>query len=161
MFRSMIAAILLTVAMPSIVSAQGFPTAGERKAADVASWLTVGAALTLDVSAHCTDTWDACHDALVLSAVRIGVTVGATALIKHIVHRDRPCASFTPACTPGNDSFYSMHTALAFSSLGGPRIAIAIPLAVSTGGLRVAAGKHWWTDVLVGAGVGALTSRIR
>lgn len=49
----------------------------------------------------------------------------------------------------------------AFAGLGGPRLEFALPLAVSTGGLRVAADKHWLTDVLAGAAVGAITSRIR
>ena len=73
---------------------------------------------------------------------------------ERVIERERP---------DGSDrlSFYSMHTAMAFQTLGGPRLAVALPVSVGTGGLRVAAGKHWLTDVLVGAGVGALTSRIR
>ncbi len=48
-----------------------------------------------------------------------------------------------------------------FSTVGSSRLAFSLPLAIGTGGLRVAAGKHWVSDVLVGAGVGLLTSRIR
>jgi membrane-associated phospholipid phosphatase len=54
-----------------------------------------------------------------------------------------------------------MHTALAFSAVGGKRLAFTLPLAISTGGLRVAAGKHYVTDVLTGAAIGYATSFIR
>lgn len=140
------------------------PTAAERRAADVASWVTVSAAVALDAHAtwttHCQSSWDDCEAALVRAGIRVGVTYGAVYLIKAIVHRERPCAS---ACGIDGQyaSFYSAHTALAFSTLGGPRLAVSLPLAVSTGALRVAAGKHWLTDVLTGAAVGAITSRIR
>lgn len=140
------------------------PTAGERRAADIASWGTVVAAVALDAHAtwktHCEDSWDECEGAMVRSALRVGLTLGVTQLVKMAVHRQRPCANECGFDSP-NSSFYSMHTALAFSTLGGPRLAFALPLSVGTGGLRIAAGKHYLTDVLVGVGVGALTSRIR
>lgn len=134
------------------------PTSGERKAADVASWVTALADVALDTKV----SWDAPdrRRAFVLQGVRIGVTYGAVFAVKSLVHRTRPCA---PDCGADNPqwSFYSAHTALAFQSLSGPRLALTLPLAVGTGGLRVAGGKHWLTDVLVGAAVGTVTSRIR
>jgi membrane-associated phospholipid phosphatase len=103
-----------------------------------------------------------CHPDLVCQCVRLGLTYGASQLVKMLVHRQRPCA---PSNTCGIDtpdaSFYSMHTAFAFETLGGPRLAVALPLSIGTGGLRIAANKHWLSDVLVGAAVGAATSRIR
>jgi membrane-associated phospholipid phosphatase len=134
------------------------PTHGERVAADAVSWATSLSAVALDAKA----SWDAPDRlrAFELQGVRVGITYGAVFLAKTLVHRERPCA---PACGADNPdySFYSGHTAIAFASMGGARLAISLPLAVSTAGLRVAAGKHWLTDVLVGAGAGALTSRIR
>jgi membrane-associated phospholipid phosphatase len=139
-------------------------TVAERHAADIASWVSVGAAVGLDAhvtwKTHCQSTWDECEGALVRSGLRVGVTYGAVFLIKALVHRQRPCGV---DCGIDSEyaSFYSAHTALAFSTLGGARLAISLPLAIGTGGLRVAAGKHYLTDVLTGAAIGALTSRIR
>lgn len=158
--RTLCATILaLMLVTPAYAQSTGFdrltpplPTAGERRAADIASLVTVGAALALDFKA----AWDSrerTHD-LQLFAVRAGITYGWASIAKGLVNRRRPDGS-------NNLSFYSMHTAYAFSTLGGPRVAVSLPLAVSTGGLRIAAGKHYLTDVLVGAGVGALTSRLR
>lgn len=95
-----------------------------------------------------------------LQALRTGVTYGLVGLAKWLLPRERPCA---PACgiDGADQSFFSGHTAIAFSTVGGPRLAFSLPLAIGTGNLRVAAGKHWITDVLVGAGVGLATSRIR
>lgn len=135
-----------------------FPTSGERKAADVASWVTSLASVGLDAKA----SWDAedRRKAFVLQGVRVGVTYGAAFAVKALVHRNRPCA---PDCGTDNprQSFYSAHTALAFSTIGGPRLVFSFPLAFETGALRIGADKHWLTDVLVGAGAGLATSRIR
>lgn len=145
-------------ALPVDTVTPAFPTSGERKAADIASWVTALADVALDTKA----SWDAPkrRQAFVLQGVRIGMTYGAAFAVKSLVHRTRPCA---PDCGTDNPqwSFYSAHTALAFQSLSGPRLAISLPLAVSTGGLRIAAGKHWLTDVLTGAAIGAATSQIR
>jgi hypothetical protein len=135
------------------------PTPAERQAANVASWTTAVAVTALDAKA----SWE-CPDRLrcfELQGVRTGVTYGVVFLVKNIVQRDRPCAPDGCGIDDPRASFYSAHTALAFQAIGGPRLAFTMPLAITTGGLRVAAGKHWLTDVLVGAGAGALTSRIR
>lgn len=184
--KRLLVAIILSL-MPAAGSAQSvavdhltpaFPTVHERHIADVVSWGTVLTAVSLDAvhmwKTDCADTWDRCEGALVKAGLRVGLTMGVAQLVKVIVHRRRPCATVGTAidmhgyneaeiCAPdSNDSsFYSLHTALAFSTLGGSRLAFALPLSVSTGGLRIAAGKHWLTDTLVGAGAGALTSRIR
>lgn len=138
------------------------PNATARTMADVASWATVIAAVALDAKATIggCHSQDVCYRAVLFTGLRVGATYGAVFAAKQLVHRTRPCA---PACGIDNPdfSFYSAHTALAFSAIGGPRLAISLPLAVSTGGLRVAAGKHYLTDVLVGAGVGLATSKIR
>jgi len=132
------------------------PTAGERTAADWASWGTVLTAVALDTRT----SWKA-EDrvrAFELEGARVGITYGAVLLVKVLAHRTRPCA---PSCGTDNPqtSFYSAHTALAFSTVGGSPFALT--LGVTTGGLRVAAGKHWLTDVLTGALAGWATSRVR
>ena len=139
------------------------PTATERQVADVASWVTVIADVALDTRA----SWNAPNRvrSFELQGVRVAATYGAVFAAKLLVFRERPCGWFSLSEGCGidnpNTSFFSGHTALAFSTIGGPRLAIGLPLAISTGGLRIAAGKHWLTDTLVGAGVGLLTSRIR
>ena len=135
------------------------PTPGERHAADIASWGTVLADIALDVKA----SWNCERRArcFELQGVRLGVTYGVDYLVKTAVHRMRPCAPNDCGIDKPNASFYSAHTAAAFQTLGGPRLAFALPFAIATGGLRVAAGKHWITDVLAGAGAGYLASKIR
>lgn len=132
------------------------PTAGERRAADIASYGTALATTALDVAA----AWrsgDRQH-AFTAMGERLAVGYGVTLLAKFLVHRARPCA---PACglDNPNTSFLSGHTMLAFEHGPGVRAELALPLGVATGALRVAAGKHWPTDVLAGAGVGAAVSR--
>ncbi len=154
--------ILLAITLPSMAAAQStafdrmtppLPTHGERVAADVASYATLATVMALDFKASWEDRNNRAH-AVQMFAVRAFVTWGWAEIAKGLAARTRPDGSDAK-------SFYSQHTAHAFSTLGGPRVSFAIPLAVGTGGLRIAASKHYLTDVLVGAGVGALTSRIR
>ncbi len=141
-----------------------FPTAGERNAADIASWVTVAATVALDAKA----SWDCGPDAtgesraqcFVRQGLRTGITYGAAFAVKTLVHRTRPCAPDCGIDDP-SQSFYSAHTALAFQAIGGPRLAFVLPLAIGTGGLRIAADKHYLTDVLTGAAVGWAVSHIR
>jgi len=157
-----IALFLLAMLMPSAVGSAEtrieLPTASERRIADIASWGTVLTVVALDTQT----SWKAPDPghAFLLEGLRLGTTYGVVFLAKSLIHRDRPCA---PDCGIDNpeSSFFSGHTAGAFQTIGGPRLAFSLPFAVSTGTLRVAAGKHWVTDTLVGAGVGLLTSRIR
>lgn len=133
------------------------PTPTERSIADLASWGTVAAALALDTKA----SWDQAdrRRAFEREGLRLGLTYTVAEIVKLAVHRDRPCAPSCGIDSP-TSSFYSLHTAFGFSTLGGPRLAVSLPLAISTGGLRIAAGKHYLTDVLVGAAAGALASRL-
>lgn len=160
-----LALLLLLAAVPA--SAQSLPidtitpalpTAGERHAADIASWATALTAVALDARASfdCPDR----RRCLERQGERLAIVYGSAFAAKVLVHRRRPCA---PDCGIDNPdrSFFSAHTAVAFSTLGGPRLAFALPLSISTGGLRIAAGKHWLTDTLAGAAVGSLASRLR
>lgn len=83
---------------------------------------------------------------------RTGFTVGIAELTKLLVHRERPDHS-------DNKSFFSEHTALAVSS-SGYRLSFGIPISFGAGYLRIAAAKHFDTDVLAGTGVGLLSSHV-
>lgn len=132
------------------------PTMNERKAADIASWVTAGVVVGLDFR----ESWQKGRDARYSFIARVGTVYALTYLVKELTQRERPCS---PDCGMDQSfgSFPSGHTAIVFSTVGGPRLAISLPLSVSTGGLRIAAGKHWLTDTLAGAGIGLLASRIR
>lgn len=134
------------------------PSATARHIADVTSWGTALVPVVIDT----VDAWKSPHrkDALYAEAERVAIVYGATFGVKYLVRRVRPCA---PAC--GSDdpdtSFWSGHTAIAFSAVHGKHASIELPFAVTTGGLRVMAGKHWLTDVLAGAAAGYAASFIR
>lgn len=115
-------------------------------------------------------------DALVLVET-VAVQAALNQLVKFVVGRERPFVHALPAGEKGttqqpsdnNLSFYSGHSSLAFSLAvasgmvarqRGYRMApviwaVALPLAASVAYLRMAADKHYLSDVLVGAAVGA------
>lgn len=121
------------------------------------------------------------HDAPANALVVLEATALAVALddvVKLLVARQRPYAHFAHLRDPGdpappdpdeNLSFYSGHTNLAFAvavasgtvaSMRGYRLApvvwaTSLPLAAVTGYLRVAADRHYVTDVITGALVGS------
>lgn len=174
--KALFLALALAIAAPAAAQPlavdrpfHALPTANERKAADYLSWATVVSSVLLDTKAswdgHCSPVKSGDHaDQVVrcfeLQGARVGATYGLVFAAKLLLKRERPCA---PDCggDVADQSFFSGHTALAFSTLGGPRLAFALPLAVGTGGLRIAAGKHYFSDVAVGSLAGLLTSRIR
>lgn len=104
------------------------------------------------------------------------LTAAVLQVVKHRVHRPRPYARYCVAdCADAMDghkshvSFFSGHTALAFSfavSAGtiasmrgyenaGWVLGSGLTLAATTGYLRIAADRHYLSDVLVGAVVGS------
>jgi len=117
---------------------------------------------------------DAPSSALVI-AETTALAVALDDIVKLLVARQRPYVHFADSPEPAardadaNLSFYSGHTNLAFAvavasgtvaSMRGYRLApvvwaTSLPLAAVTGYLRVAADKHYFTDVLTGALVGA------
>jgi membrane-associated phospholipid phosphatase len=146
--------VLLACLLPAPCHAQAVagdrlvsPWPREHQTANVLSDITVGADLALDTWA----SWRAPdrRQAFTKQAIRDGAILVVSELTKRLVHRTRP---------DGSDqlSFYSEHTAFAASALGGPRLALVLPLTLSTGYLRIAADKHYLTDTLVGALVGGL-----
>jgi membrane-associated phospholipid phosphatase len=118
------------------------------------------------------------HDAPANALVVVEATALAVALndvVKLIVARQRPYVHFrdashqAPPDPDDNLSFYSGHTNLAFAvavasgtvaSMRGYRLApvvwaSSLPWAAVTGYLRIAADKHYLTDVVTGALIGS------
>jgi membrane-associated phospholipid phosphatase len=145
------------------------PTAAERRLADLASTIGDAVVIVLDAKA----SWDSPDRgrAFLMQGGRVAATYGAVFLVKTLFHRERPCHAlfsfhgYNESGVCGADQpFFSLpsgHTAVAFQARGGPRLAFVLPISVGVGGLRIAAGKHWLTDVLAGGGIGLATSFIR
>lgn len=163
--------VLLVLLLPRVVSAQALPidkltppasTQTGRTIADVASYGGVIAALAADTVA----AWNAPDrpHAFKMEGLRLGVVVGVSEVVKRAVHRQRPCA---PSCGIDNPnaSFWSEHTAIAFSTTphgaGGLALTFSLMGNSLTGADRVVAGKHFLTDVLAGGAFGFATSFIR
>lgn len=112
---------------------------------------------------------------LLVTVEAVGLAAAASGAVKHVFHRPRPFVHFCDPVDPAGicqhdaqQSFFSGHTAMAFAgavaagrlaSLRGARNESAIwasglTLATSTGLLRIAADKHYATDVLAGLVVG-------
>ena len=107
-----------------------------------------------------------------------------TSIVQRAVGRERPFAQGCgtighPACTPPDDrnsSFFSGHTSFAFTAatllcfqhgrlnLYGDGDAVVCPVALAvaslTGLFRIAADRHWATDVLAGAAEGAAAGTV-
>lgn len=157
--RGIVAFVLALAAGASTASAQGFalPTEGGRKAADVASYLTLAADVALQTAdaLRCPDR----KSCLLGEALQLATTGASVWGIKSNTDSLRPCASFeTGACT-GDDSHRNIpsgHTAFATqAAMQGPRMPLKIALAASTAALRGLAGMHDWKGITSGAGVGA------
>lgn len=125
------------------------------KVADIASYATVAVPVAQDV-------WQSCRPvqshACINQGLRLGLTWGVATIVKKVVHRNRPCAPECGIDSPSS-SFYSLHTAFAASTIGGPKFALY--WSVGTGAGRVVGLKHHVTDVLAGFGAGVAAGRIR
>ncbi len=104
----------------------------------------VGINLTMDTihSLHQPDKWKAFR----CQAMRYGTILGSTVTTKRLVHRLRPDAS-------DDESFFSGHTALSFGASGW-KVEMGVPFGAGAAYGRMAANKHYLSDVLVGAAVG-------
>jgi membrane-associated phospholipid phosphatase len=111
-------------------------------------------------------------DAIQTMAWVVAADTALTAIPKRLFARERPHAHFKDTSASSahpNASFFSNHTSLAFSSLAasirmcdiiacghnGRIWAVGLPIAALTGLLRIAADRHYATDVLAGAAAGA------
>ena len=91
------------------------------------------------------------------------ITLGIVGVMKYSIAQTRPDGS-------NNHSFPSGHSALAFALAGvlhhefksaSPWISIlGYTSATVTGAMRILNNKHWYSDVLVGAGIGMLSTNI-
>ena len=91
------------------------------------------------------------------------LTIGSVFLLKHTTSLARPNGK-------SDDSFPSMHTAIAFmgaeflfQEMKDQSVWYGVAgygIAAGTGFLRIYNNKHWLSDVLVGAGVGILGSKV-
>jgi len=148
-----------------------------REAADMSSNITAYGlapvvAFGLDaLAAHCDDQiQDFAVDALII-AESAAVSSLFNQIIKISVGRQRPDAHYgeTDLNSSSNTSFYSNHTNLAFTlavssgtvaTMRGYKLApliwgAGLTVAATTGYLRIAADKHYITDVIGGAVIGS------
>jgi membrane-associated phospholipid phosphatase len=154
-------------------------------AADRASDALLATTIVLPFAASLIDTWVSrpgdgyrgfLKDALVL-AETYAITTLITNIVKMSVNRPRPYVydvSLSPEVRSSGDatrSFFSGHASTAFAMatsysymfmMRHPRSKLVIPiwigthaLATATALLRVEAGRHFWSDILVGAAVGS------
>lgn len=101
-------------------------------------------------------------DRTVIVGTTFILTTGTTYLLKKTIDTPRPDGD-------GNDAFPSMHTAVAFAGAEFLRQELkdksvwygigGYTLAVATGFLRIYNNRHWFSDVLAGAGVGILSAQ--
>lgn len=107
---------------------------------------SVAAAIALD-TAHSvrTHTWKP-------QACRMGLTIGTTEIVKRVVNRTRPDGS-------DRSSFWSEHTAVAMQASGW-RFSIGVPIAIGAGYFRMAANKHYASDVAAGALMGFVAQKV-
>lgn len=145
----------LFILVPTICSAQ--PTSIDPKGlawdntrnAQIISNITVGISIGLDTI----DSWKSTDRkrAFIKQGERTIILILSDEISKRVFHRTRPDNS-------DNLSFPSEHTGFAAMNR---RWEIQVPLMTSTGYLRIAANKHYLTDVIVGGLVGSLVNRIR
>ncbi|MFT3926190.1 MAG: phosphatase PAP2 family protein [Myxococcales bacterium] len=145
------------------------------------NWVTVGVlplglAAIMSVAAVRDHAADRLPEDLLFISEAVALAGLANQGIKFIAGRERPFVHALPEADKGstdhpsdnNLSFYSGHTSLAFSMAvaagtvatmrgyrGAPYVwAVGIPLALLSGYLRIAADRHYMSDVLVGAALG-------
>lgn len=127
-----------------------------QEAADIISWGTVISNVTVDtISAFRSDDK---VQAFKTEGIRIGIVVGASEILKRIIHETRPDKS-------DNKSFPSEHSALACVAIDfnsdAPKLSVQISGAITTMIGRIKAQKHFWWDTLAGCGIGLAVSQIR
>jgi membrane-associated phospholipid phosphatase len=147
--RNVLIVSVVVLARPACAQPTAFDPslalAEHRVIPDAISYGTAATALALE-AAH---VWRADRvRGLERFALRVGLVVVGSEVVKRAVHRTRP---------DGSDdlSFWSEHTALACLSPS----RWGMSLCAMTGAGRVAAGRHYVTDVAAGAAVGWVARR--
>ncbi|PRP93663.1 phosphatase PAP2 family protein [Enhygromyxa salina] len=120
--------------------------------------------------------WRKLHEDLIVALEAVAVSAALTNIVKYSTGRQRPYSLFADepigfADDPDQHlSFPSGHTALAFSiatsfatvaTLRRRKLApvlwgVGLPMAAFVGYLRMAGDRHWFGDVLAGAGLGTV-----
>jgi hypothetical protein len=142
---------LLLIASPIHAETNPFAwTPSARQAASTLSWGLVLGNVGMDTY----ESWKADDrgHAFKCQALRAAVVVGSTELVKRVSNRVRPDGS-------DDRSFWSGHAANAMAASGWD-YRIGITIGIGTGYLRLAANKHYLSDVIVGSAVGLAVSRI-
>jgi len=162
----------------------GSHSRGARTASDLLVGVNVGLPFVIDLfdvlGSHPLDGWRGYGADVVVLAEVLAVNAGLNGLVKNAVRRPRPLVyDADPDAVPPADrlapdaalSFYSEHSSTSFAMATaysflfmrrhpGSRLIVPVwliseALATTTAALRVAAGKHFITDVLTGAAVGS------
>ncbi len=139
--KTLVIALLLSTTLAAESTPFLWPT--HREVPRITSDIAVGTVMGLDAWRSLVKTDKATR---LSYACRTGLAAGASMGLKALIDRPRPDGS-------DHKSFPSQHTAQAFAAAQG----WSYSLAVTTGWGRMAAGKHYLTDVLAGAGIGALS----
>jgi membrane-associated phospholipid phosphatase len=146
------------------------------------NWITVGVlplsmGSLLMLAAARDDALDKVPEDLLVVSEAVALSGLLTQAVKFAAGRERPfvhalpedAKAHTAHPADNNLSFYSSHTSMAFSTAvaagttasmrgyrGAPYVwAVGVPLALLSGYLRVAADRHYLTDVVVGAALGS------
>jgi membrane-associated phospholipid phosphatase len=141
---------------PTRIDGGGTWAPDRRHTAHVLSNATLASALAIE-TAQIWRTREGRTSRLVNETRTLALTTALTEVVKIAAARKRPDNSDAV-------SFFSEHTAIVTAALvasirhGGSKKAllVTLPLTAATAYLRVAAGKHWTSDVLAGAAAGAL-----
>lgn len=151
--------LLLILASPAQAQepTPAFPNHTAQQIADVASYGTLGAEMTLEVidAIHCPDKGH-CLEQVMINHLIVYAVQG---ILSVAIGRARPCA---PAC--GIDDPYrslpSGHAGHAGAGVWGDHLGWKLGLSIATSGLRVAANKHHISDVAAGWSLGFGTTYI-
>lgn len=163
---SALALMLLALSTPVVAQTTTLPLSSDepalftwqppaRHAADIISTGTVLTQIGLDTLRSFRSEHK--KRAFLEQGCEMGVAIAIAETAKLLVPRTRPDGS-------DRKSFFSEHTALATAAGGaawrgsGWSLGATMALDIGTGYLRMAAGKHYLSDVLVGAGTGAFAT---
>ena len=142
---------VLSITVPaSAEETFAWPAGKPQTAANLASYGSV----FLNISMDTLKSWraDDRAGAFKCQALRYGVTIAASEVLKRTIHRERP---------NGHDrmSMPSEHTALAQVSSGW-RFSVGFPMAIGTGYFRHAANWHYLSDTALGGILGEAARRL-
>ena len=118
-----------------------------RGTADKLSTLLVSVALTHPCLLQHPEDGQSRKDCLFQQGKRVGAAIAFAELSKRLIARARPDGS-------DDKSFFSEHTAIACAATATKK---TWPICAAAAYLRVAAHKHWFTDVLTGAALGTVS----